>query len=98
MGVTSKFVLTEPLYKLRIYAKHKFVLSSQLIVKTLRQLKLARAAIIYLSLAVHVEEGGVKTKGKLCVPMSFDHGTMTGSGRIRVSRFPSAGLHSHCLR
>lgn len=40
------------------------ILASDLIAKTLRQLKLACAAIIYLSLAAHVEERRVKTKGQ----------------------------------
>jgi hypothetical protein len=48
---------------------------SDLIAKTLRQLKLARAAIIYLSLAVHVEEErreGERGDDKLNMPMILD--------------------------
>lgn len=43
--------------------------------RTLRQLKLARAAIIYLSLAGHVEEWrheDERAEGKFCMPMILD--------------------------
>jgi len=49
--------------------------ASDLIAKTLRQLKLARATIIYLSLAVHVEERrreGVRGDDTLSMPMTLD--------------------------
>lgn len=47
---------------------------SDLIAKTLRQLKLARAAIIYLSLAVYVEEQRREREsdGRSSMPMSLD--------------------------
>lgn len=46
-----------------------------LIAKTLRQLKLARSAIIYLSLAIHVEEkrrADNRDSGKITAPMLLD--------------------------
>ena len=49
--------------------------SDELAAKTLRLLKLARAAIMYLSLAVHAEErrrDGAKDDDKLTVPMPLD--------------------------